>query len=77
MADLEAMSEEQLAAIRARLAEPPPLRALPERNQGRTALSVYLLRLENDRVALVDEVDRLRAEVTEDGLARQPTPEDA
>lgn len=42
------MSEEQLAstAIRARLAEPPPLLALAERNQAPTALAVYLRRLE-------------------------------
>lgn len=70
MADLEAMSEEQLAAIRARLAEPPPMLALAERNRGSTALTVYLRRLQDDRIALVDEVDRLRVEVADQGLHR-------
>ena len=76
MADLEAMSEKQLAAIRARLAEPPPMLALAERNQGPTALTVYLRRLQDDRIALVDEVDRLRAEVADHGLPR-PSADDA
>lgn len=60
--DAEEMSEEQLAAIRARLAEPPPLIALAELHPGRTALVEYLGRLKDDRIALVDEIDRLRAE---------------
>ena len=59
----EEMSPDQLASIRARLEEPPPLLALAERNHGRTALAEYIARLQQDRIALVDEVDRLRAEV--------------
>jgi hypothetical protein len=59
----EEMSNEQLAAIRARLEEPPPLIALAERNPGRTALVEYLARLKDDRIALVDEIDRLRLEI--------------
>ncbi len=62
----EEMSKEQLAAIRARLAEPPPLIALAELHPGRTALVEYLGRLKDDRIALVDELDRLRAESIEE-----------
>jgi septal ring factor EnvC (AmiA/AmiB activator) len=65
----EEMTPEQLLAIRARLEEPPPLLALAERHQGSTALAQYLKRLQDDRIALVDEVDRLRSE-----LAEQNTP---
>lgn len=64
MGDGEEMSPETLAAIRARLDEPPPLLALVERHRGQTALAEYLSRLASDRIALVDEVDRLRAELT-------------
>jgi hypothetical protein len=63
VADREEMTDEQLLAIRVRLDEPPPLLALAERHQGATALTEYLRRLEDDRIALVDEIDRLRAEV--------------
>ncbi len=63
MVDPDQMSADQLAAIRARLAEPPPLLTLAERNRGLTALTEYLRRLQEDRVALVEEVDRLRAEM--------------
>ena len=61
--EFEEMSEEQLASIRARLDEPPPLLALAERTPGRTALVEYLARLTDDRIALVEELDRLRAEL--------------
>lgn len=57
------ISDEQMLAIRARLEEPPPLLALEERKRGTTALFEYLRLLQEDRVALVDEVDRLRAEL--------------
>jgi hypothetical protein len=57
------MSEEELGAIRARLDEPPPLIALAERSPGRTALVEYLARLKEDRIALVEEIDRLRSEL--------------
>ena len=51
----------------------PPLLALAERNQGPTALIEYLRRLQDDRIALVDEVDRLRAETAEqDSSKRSP-----
>jgi hypothetical protein len=56
----EEMDPATLEAIRARLDEPPPLLALVERHQGTTALSEYLARLRDDRIALVDEVDLLR-----------------
>lgn len=69
MADPDEMGQEQLTAIRARLTEPPPFLALAERNQGSTALTEYLRRLQDDRIALVDEVDRLRAEVIEQASA--------
>ena len=63
MSDLEEMGPEQLLAIRARLEEPPPLIVLAKRNRGQTALVEYLRRLQDDRIALVDEVDRLRAQL--------------
>jgi DNA-binding transcriptional MerR regulator len=63
MTDPDEMSYDQLTAIRARLDEPPPLLALAERNRGLTALTEYLRSLQEDRVALVEEVDRLRAEM--------------
>ena len=59
----EEMDPATLEAIRARLEEPPPLLALAQRHHGTTALSEYLARLRADRIALVDEVDRLRAEL--------------
>lgn len=59
----EEMDDVTLEAIRARLEEPPPLLALAERHRGNTALSEYLARLQADRIALVDEVGRLRAEL--------------
>jgi hypothetical protein len=64
--DSDEMSEEVLRAIRARLDEPPPLIALAERHRGGTALFEYLTRLQQDRIALVDEVDRLRRTLEED-----------
>jgi uncharacterized small protein (DUF1192 family) len=64
--EFEEMSKEQLEAIRARLEEPPPLIALAERSPGRTALVEYLARLSDDRIALVEEIDRLRAELAGD-----------
>ncbi|GAC1364168.1 MAG: hypothetical protein NVSMB32_06420 [Actinomycetota bacterium] len=69
MPEPEEMPQELLMAIRARLDEPPPLIALAERNQGSTALIEYLRRLQEDRIALVDEIDRLRAEVQGPPLA--------
>lgn len=62
----EEMTQEQLRAIRARLEEPPPLLALAERHRGSTALAEYLKRLQDDRIALVNEVDRLRGELSEE-----------
>jgi hypothetical protein len=61
-ASFDEMSEEQLSAIRARLDEPPPVIALAGRNHGITPLVEYLALLRNDRIRLVDEIDRLRAE---------------
>jgi hypothetical protein len=63
MSGQEYMSEEMLLAIRARLEEPPPLIALAERKASQTALTEYLTRLQGDRIALVDEIDRLRSEL--------------
>ena len=57
------MSDEQLAAIRARLDEPPPVIALAGRNQGLTPIAAYLTLLREDRLQLVDEIDRLRLEM--------------
>ncbi|HUY65455.1 MAG TPA: hypothetical protein VMV06_01430 [Acidimicrobiales bacterium] len=59
----DGMSDEQLAAIRARLDEPPPVIALAGRNQGLTPIAAYLTLLREDRVQLVDEIDRLRIEL--------------
>jgi hypothetical protein len=66
------MGEEQLAAIRARLAEPPPPIALAARNHGFTPLVEYLALLQEDRIALVDEVDRLRAEIVGEADGQSP-----
>lgn len=49
----------QLEAIRARLDEPPPVI-----NNGITPIVEYLNLLRHDRIQLVDELDRLRAEMT-------------
>lgn len=68
----EEMDSATLKAIRARLEEPPPLLALAERHRGTTALSEYLTRLRSDRIALVDEVDRLRAELSSSPPRRMP-----
>lgn len=65
MVDPEEMGHDKLNAIRARLDEPPPLLALAERKRGPTALTEYLRLLQEDRVALVEEVERLRAEIAE------------
>jgi hypothetical protein len=56
------MTDEQLTAIRARLDEPPPVIALAGRNHGVTPLVEYLALLREDRIVLVEEIDRLRAE---------------
>jgi len=63
------MTDDQLLAIRVRLDEPPPPLALVGRKRGGIALLAYLRLLQEDRLALVEEVDRLRAEV---GEARDP-----
>jgi hypothetical protein len=70
--DGEDMSHEQLHAIRARLEEPPPLIVLANRNRGQTALIEYLKRLQDDRIAPVDEVDRLRAQFAGEDQSHQP-----
>jgi len=57
------MTNEQLTAIRARLDEPPPVIALAGRNHGVTPLVEYLAQLREDRIALVEEIDRLRDEL--------------
>lgn len=67
------MSDEQLQAIRARLDEPPPLIALAARNHGFTPLVEYLALLRDDRIQLLEEVARLRAELNEKGAADVPT----
>jgi hypothetical protein len=55
--------EEQMLVIRARLEEPPPLLALEERKRGNHGPGRIPALLQEDLVALVDEVDRLRAEL--------------
>jgi hypothetical protein len=57
------MTNAQLRAIRARLDEPPPVIALAGRNHGLTPIVEYLALLRQDRIQLVDELDRLRAEI--------------
>jgi hypothetical protein len=61
----DGMSDQQLASIRARLDEPPPVIALAGRNQGLTPIVAYLTLLREDRIQLVDEIDRLRSELAE------------
>jgi hypothetical protein len=56
------MSDDHLATIRARLNEPPPPIVLAGRNRGLTPLETYLRLLHEDRLNLVDEIDRLKAE---------------
>jgi len=51
-------------AIRARLDEPPPVISLASRNHGFTPIVEYLSLLRQDRIMLIDELDRLRAEIT-------------
>ena len=58
------ISDEELKAIRARLDEPPPVIALAGRNHGLTPIVEYLALLRQDRIMLVNELDRLRAEIT-------------
>jgi len=58
------ISDEQLTAIRARLDEPPPVIALAGRNHGLTPIVEYLSLLRQDRIMLVNELDRLRAEIS-------------
>jgi len=57
------MTDEQLTAITARLAEPPPVIALAGRNHGVTPLVEYLALLREDRIKLIEEIDRLKAEL--------------
>lgn len=57
----DGLDEDQLAAIRARLNEPPPMLALAGRNHGLTAITAYLALLKNGRIHLVEEIDRLKA----------------
>jgi hypothetical protein len=59
----EEIDDAQLEAIRARLDEPPPVISLASRNHGLTPLVEYLALLREDRIKLVDEIDRLRAEI--------------
>ena len=54
------MSQVQLAEIKARLAERPPIRAVAKGSQSPVA--EYLTHLRNDQIELVREVERLRAE---------------
>jgi hypothetical protein len=63
----DGIDEGQLAVIRARLDEPPPMLALASRNNGLTAISAYLTLLREDRIQLLDEIDRLRAEMEDPG----------
>jgi len=63
----EQLSEEQLLAIRARLDELPPVIALAGRNHGLTPIVEYLALLRDDRIMLVNELDRLRAEISGPG----------
>lgn len=56
------MSDDNLAAIRARLDEPPPPIVLVGRNRGLTPIETYLRLLQEDRINLVNEIDRLSAD---------------
>ena len=59
MSEPEPMSVELLRVDQGPLDEPPPLIALAERTPNKTVLEEYLTRLMEDRISLVDEVDRL------------------
>jgi hypothetical protein len=79
MHDDAEMTSAQLAAIRARLDEPPPVIALAGRKQGLTPIVEFIALLREDRIQLVDEIDRLRAEMeaTGDPVVDDPGPGDA
>lgn len=69
----DGLDEGQLTAIRARLDEPPPVLALAGRNQGLTALTAYLALLRDDRIQLMEEIDRLKAEMDGDSVGPSST----
>jgi hypothetical protein len=63
------MSDERLAEIRERLDDLPPFIALAGSNQRFTPVASYLRLLRSDQIELVNEIDRLKAELE---AARRP-----
>jgi hypothetical protein len=59
----EEMSDERLAEITARLAEPPPFVALTGTKRGRTPVASYISVLRSDQIDLVSEIERFKAEL--------------
>lgn len=59
----EEMSDERLAEITARLAEPPPFVSLTGSKRSRTPVASYISVLRNDQIDLVSEIERLKAEL--------------
>lgn len=57
------MNDEQLSVIRARLDEPPPIIALAGRNRGLTPIVEYISLLRENRINLVNEIDRMKIEM--------------
>jgi hypothetical protein len=57
------LSNERLGEIRARLDQPPPVSAISASNQDKSPVANYLNLLRNDLIDLVNEIDRLKAEL--------------
>ena len=67
------MSVERLAEIRARLSEPPPVTLVGSPDRERSPVATYMRQLRNDQSDLLDEVDRLKAELRGDrGAGAKP-----
>jgi hypothetical protein len=58
-----ALSDERLAEIRARLHESPPVIAVAASIREKSPVASYLHLVRNDQLDLVNEVDRLKAEL--------------
>jgi hypothetical protein len=55
------ISQGRLAEIKARLAQPPPVRLITGGGRDKSPIASYLSLLRNDQIDLVREVERLRA----------------
>jgi hypothetical protein len=57
------LSGERLAEIRAQLDQPPPIRAVAASNYDKSPVASYLNLLRDNQMDLVNEIDRLKAEL--------------